>query len=85
LQAAISLDTLKNKVKEPESLHKPVRHSAGGDRAASVEDMSKLKDLIEEKIVKKEPFGDTQDKPLSMPIPQKPKEVPEDVLKKVLE
>ena len=32
-----------------------------------------------------EPFGDTQDKPLSMPIPQKPKEVPEDVLKKVLE
>ena len=57
----IPLDTLKNKIK--------------GDRAASAEDMNKLKNLIEEKI------------PASLPIPQKPKtpEVPEDVLRKILE
>ncbi len=68
----VSLSALKDKVKEPTPSSK--------DRAASAEDMNKLKDLIKTT----QPQAPTKE-PLSMPIPQKPKEVPEDVLKKVLE
>ncbi|MFH1201042.1 MAG: type IV secretion system DNA-binding domain-containing protein [bacterium] len=58
----VSLDTLKDKVK------------TSSDRAASPEDMSKLKDLIKEKMTS------------TFVPPRSPaKEVPEDVLKKVLE
>ena len=57
--APVSLDSLKNK----EEIKKPVHSS--GDRAATAEDMNKLKDLIAEKT--------------------QTKEVPEDVLKKILE
>ncbi len=66
--AAISLDALKNKIKEP---------TISKDRAASSEDMNKLKELISEKIEKA--------KEEAIPIPKKPKEVPEDVLRKILE
>jgi len=75
LQAAISLNTLKNKV------------SAGGgsafggkfstDRAASAEEMNKLKDLIQEK---------TEKTPSVSSVPTaKAKEIPEDILRKILE
>ncbi len=83
--APVSLDTLKNKNKEAVS---------SKDRAASSEDMNKLKDLITaagrtpqnavvaQKISAPVPTPD----PTSIPIPQKPvREVPEDVLRKVLE
>ena len=73
---SVSLDTLKS------SPFKPARNVssnvAGGDRAASPEDMSKLKDLILAKIENKK-----EDTPT--PVPKKPKEVPEDVLRKILE
>ncbi|MBU0998733.1 type IV secretion system DNA-binding domain-containing protein [Patescibacteria group bacterium] len=63
------------------SLNRPVsldtlkdkKTKVSSDRSAGSEDMKKLKNLIEEKI------------PTSTPVPQKPKEVPEDVLKKILE
>ena len=45
-KAAISLDSLKDKIKE--ETKKPVSFSK--DRAASVEEMNKLKELIAEKI-----------------------------------
>jgi CxxC-x17-CxxC domain-containing protein len=101
----VSLDILKNKPKElakdfPHS--KPARQFGGGDRAASPEDMHKLKDLIQEKtpvsssqnsasfpeptaqIPVNEPLAAT---PAPTPVPQAPKakEVPEDVLRKILE
>ena len=93
----ISLDALKNK-KTISS--KPAQKFASGDRAASSEDMSKLKDLISEKIeeakVKKEdtpPVSASQksktspvDAPSGIdPRVSQPREVPEDVLRKILE
>ncbi|OGI95040.1 hypothetical protein A2917_01510 [Candidatus Nomurabacteria bacterium RIFCSPLOWO2_01_FULL_42_17] len=83
--APVSLDALKEKIKESVSA-KPIH--TGSDRAASSEDMNKLKDLISSK---------TAPSPLPISIPQKPqpeagqpkaekvKEVPEDVLRKILE
>jgi CxxC-x17-CxxC domain-containing protein len=63
----VSLDSLKDKIKE--EVFKPTHQFTSGDRSASVEEMNKLKDLISEKIEKKEPA----------------KEIPEDVLRKILE
>jgi len=71
--APVSLDALKEKVKTVNQ--NPVQNK---DRAASPEDMNKLKDLIAQKVPT----------PIPTPVPQKPvsvKEVPEDVLRKVLE
>jgi hypothetical protein len=67
----ISLETLKNKIKES---------VPSKDRAASAEDMHKLKDLIAAKATP--PPTPT---PIPTPVPQKPQEVPEDVLRKILE
>ena len=101
----ISLDTLKNKIQE--EVKKPTR-PVGGDRAASAEEMNKLKDLIAEKITPPVPpttpsiggQANTVNEPLPItnpptptltpiptPVPQKPvpPEVPEDVLRKILE
>ena len=105
--APISLDTLKNKIKES----KPLK-----DRAASSEDMNKLKDLITAKTKKParpDAAGRSGGEEITTPakatpppqggeeIPKKPqspeeqaqpvankkkvKEVPEDVLRKILE
>ena len=81
----VSLDTLKNKNKE--SL-------PSKDRAASSEDMNKLKDLILEKIEKEKtvhtppiltpPPTSAESSSEAKPAP-KMKEVPEDVLRKILE
>ncbi|MFA6257503.1 MAG: type IV secretion system DNA-binding domain-containing protein [Candidatus Paceibacterota bacterium] len=78
----ISLDSLKNKMQEVKKPARPI----GVDRAATAEDMNKLKDLIEEKITPSTNSGPTAS-PSATPIPQKPatKEVPEDVLRKILE
>ncbi len=93
----ISLNILKEKNKESVS-SKP-------DRAASPEDMNKLKNLITAKIEKEkittsfEPEGSQSlngpakatpppqggKEAISTPVPKKPKEVPEDVLRKILE
>lgn len=95
----ISLDSLKDRIKEEEkdpALPKPVSHLTGKDRFASAEEMNQLKDLIAEKIEKTEIKNeDSAPTPASKPqvgqsqtetpTPQKPKEVPEDVLRKILE
>ncbi len=84
LATPISLDSLKSKIKEVSQ--EPVGHSSK-DRAATKEEMDKLKDLISAK---------TTPTPTPTPIPQKPvaptaipqrpvQEVPEDVLRKILE
>ena len=67
--APVSLDILKEK---PEEVRKDFIQSK--DRAASGEAMDKLKNLISEKIPNP-----------TVPTPQKSKEVPEDVLRKILE
>lgn len=75
----ISLDDLKNKIKNVSQLSK--------DKAASSEDMNKLKDLIQDKTqtVEKEETP-TQATPNITPSqPEKVKEIPEDVLRKILE
>ncbi len=78
----VSLDTLKNKTKETIS---------SKDRAASPEDMSKLKDLILEKVpeAKEEEKEEKAPTPAGVGVPTSKsvgtKEVPEDVLRKVLE
>ena len=71
----ISLDSLKRKEEDKKNIP-PVKN----DRAATTEDMNKLKDLIAKKI-------ETKKEDVSIPIPPKPKtpEVPEDVLRKILE
>jgi CxxC-x17-CxxC domain-containing protein len=96
----ISLDTLKTPPSKPAQNAKHV--ATGSDRAASSEDMNKLKNLITEKIEKVEPKKEPTPIPSapkpptppasSAPIPPPPappknpvKEVPEDVLRKILE
>ena len=100
---AISLDVLK--IPPPQAIKKMVPNSK--DRAASAEDMNKLKDLITEKtqtaqMGRSEPLPNTTTPPVGTPPPQggdeipknsvkaspvgvQPREVPEDVLRKVLE
>ena len=97
----ISLDALKDKIKESAPIHK--------DRAASSEDMNKLKELIQEKVSAavaatpkpapapkiEQPKSEVPPPPTPpspspkaeepTPVPKKPKEVPEDVLRKILE
>ena len=93
----ISLKTLQEKTKEINDNSKSFQptHSVN-DRAATKEDMERLKSLIETKIekieLKKEEVKVDTSVPTPppvqhphAPIPQKPKEVPEDVLKKILE
>jgi CxxC-x17-CxxC domain-containing protein len=93
---AVSLDALKNKEASPVGLQprevkKPVLPSRGADRAATAEDMNKLKDLIKEKTEKTEVKKEEITTPAkATPPPQrgeesKTKEVPEDVLRKILE
>lgn len=80
----VSLETLKTP-------KKPARNAthgvAGGDRAASSEDMNHLKNLILEKMphAAPEPAPPVPDPVPPPPSPKKVKEVPEDVLRKVLE
>lgn len=86
--APISLDSLKNKMKEV---------SPSKDRAASPGDMNKLKGLIQEKMQGTTPAKAASSQkggeeipvpsnPVITSIPKKPtKEVPEDVLRKILE
>jgi CxxC-x17-CxxC domain-containing protein len=102
LGGPISLDSLKNKMQE---IKKPIR-PVGTDRAATLEEMNKLKDLIAKKIpahdashgdaggeVKSTPIHQTaqmvgnEPLPIPTPVPTKPatKEIPEDVLRKILE
>ena len=80
----VSLDALKSKVQE---VKKDVSQSK--DRAASAEDMNKLKDLIAQKtptpVVAPAPIP-TPPPVVHTPVPKKPtNEVPEDVLRKILE
>jgi len=92
-KTAISLDALKN---PSAKINKEIFHSK--DRAASSEDMNKLKDLIKTSQSKVETPTPIPQKPLptsegvGAPASQnvgtmskKPKEVPEDVLRKILE
>jgi CxxC-x17-CxxC domain-containing protein len=110
----VSLDSLKNKIKEESA--KPVHQFSSGDRSASAEEMNKLKDLISAKIPVQEkittppsadvtpplnPVGDFTKSgleeamqtpaPPTKPIPEPPltkgniQEVPEDVLRKILD
>jgi CxxC-x17-CxxC domain-containing protein len=99
--AHVSLDSLKNKLKDIAFTSQPVRNAthnaSGGDRSASPENMSKLKDLILEKTPSPIQATQTEPKePLSVPVAPtpsqpspmdglRPKEVPEDVLMKILE
>ena len=78
----ISLDTLRNTNKEASK-----GFSNSKDRAASPEDMNKLKDLILEKApeAKKEEAVPQSPKAKASPIGGQPREVPEDVLRKILE
>ena len=83
--AAVSLDTLKKKM---EDIKKPLVTSK--DRAATAEDMNKLKDLIAKKVPTPPTpptSAPTAQIPVNEPLPPKPsvKEVPEDVLRKILE
>ncbi|MSU44833.1 DUF87 domain-containing protein [Candidatus Nomurabacteria bacterium] len=76
----VSLDSLKAKTAMPSR-----------DRAANIEDMHKLKDLISAKSGQAEKISAPEPKTIptppeqTNPIPKKPKEVPEDVLRKILE
>ena len=71
----VSLDTLKNKTKKTA----PTK-----DRSASPEDMNKLKDLILEKTEKTKET-EVKKEETTPPATSKTKEVPEDVLRKILE
>jgi len=75
----VSLETLKKKNQELAQNLKPAS-TKGKDRAASPEDMSNLKNLISEKME-----GEKKTDVSPETVPKKPKEVPEDVLRKVLE
>ena len=76
----VSLDILKNKMKDTVP---PVK-----DKAAPPEEMNKLKDLISKTEEKKEETKKEETPPVSVPTPPSSKsvpEVPEDVLRKILE
>ena len=82
----ISLDSLKNKVKE--EAQKPIRPPVDSvykkkDLSAPPEEMSKLKNLIQEKTkpASAQGSGEARQEDKKTPV----KEVPEDVLKKILE
>lgn len=102
LDESISLDSLKDKIKEEKkdsAPSKPVLPLAGRDRFASAEEMNKLKDLIAANMeVKKEEITPSASSGQAAsagatPPPQggeessktQVKEVPEDVLRKILE
>jgi CxxC-x17-CxxC domain-containing protein len=71
---SMSLEDLKKENNKPNKDFFPTK-----DRAATVEDMNKLKSLISDKVEKKE-------EKMPNSIPKKPvQEIPEDVLKKILE
>ncbi|MDO8659667.1 MAG: hypothetical protein Q7K54_03635, partial [Candidatus Parcubacteria bacterium] len=73
----VSLNSLKNKIKDV---------IPPKDKAASSENMNKLKSIISEKIPPIPTLPPQPIPPASISVPQKPvKEVPEDVLRKVLE
>ena len=79
----VSLNVLKEKQKE-------IKEKSSKDRSASPEDMNKLKDLISEKVspVEPEPVPKVEDtkKGTEPPLTKgNIKEVPEDVLRKILE
>jgi hypothetical protein len=82
----ISLDGMKSKMKEFK--HEPHQSK---DRGAREEDMNKLKSLIQEKVTAPggtPPKAVVQTPPPPAPPPHTPpqnKEVPEDVLRKILE
>ncbi len=90
----VSLDTLKDKVKEV----KKDSVFLSKDRAATPEEMNKLKDLIAKKTIATAGQAEPKKEEITTPakatpppqggeeIPQKPaKEIPEDVLRKILE
>jgi CxxC-x17-CxxC domain-containing protein len=79
----ISLETLHNKIEEEakKTVHTSSDYVPSKDRAASQDEMNKLKDLIQEKVPTPEKVEKKEEE-----IPKKPtKEVPEDVLRKILE
>lgn len=90
----VSLEVLKNKVKEINTSSNTPK-----DRAASPEDMNKLKNLISEKVPEPAPVPSTPPPPPPKaqaspvgglpsgvdPRASQPREVPEDVLRKILE
>jgi CxxC-x17-CxxC domain-containing protein len=78
----ISLDSLKEKIKDVKK--EPVQSK---DRAATADDMNKLKDLISKSQPTPPPVSPTPTpNPAQTSVPKPPvKEVPEDVLRKVLE
>ncbi len=90
----VSLDALKQHSKPARNATHSV---AGGDRSASSEDLNKLKNLIQEKknsppSVQQKIEDKKEENPVSVPEKPKapsggvqPKEVPEDVLRKILE
>ena len=85
----ISLDSLKEKIKQVSS--EPVHQFASKDRSASAEEMNKLKDLISAKITPSTGSGPTASPSATESTPEPPltkgniQEVPEDVLRKILE
>ncbi|MFA5791540.1 MAG: CxxC-x17-CxxC domain-containing protein [Candidatus Paceibacterota bacterium] len=82
----VSLDSLKDKVKEVEKdfTNSKSVSSTGKDRAASPEDMNKLKDLIHKTQTTEEPVPQKPTK--ASPVDGlSPREIPEDVLRKILE
>ncbi len=80
-EPSISLDELKN--------NKPVSNNTLKDRSASKEDMDKLKNFIQSTNIKTEEVPKVEEKKEEIAIPTPPKinskEVPEDVLRKILE
>ena len=92
-QKPISLESLKTQSKS-ENVSIPKK-----DKSASEEDMNKLKNLIAEKKIEVEEREEIKEnkieekkeekipekKPEDIPIPPKPAEVPEEVLRKLLE
>ncbi len=92
----LALREVLNKITEPVSLNtlkaKTNTIMPSKDRAASSEDMNKLKDLITAKggtppkaVVEEKEAEPDVSASASAPVPKKPKEVPEDVLRKILE
>ena len=85
--ASVSLDALKDKMKTVSASSVGASASIGNtskDRAATPDDMNKLKNLISAVTVEKLEKIEKKEEPI--PVPKKPtNEVPEDVLRKILE